>query len=133
MPKEECAEETEPERDAEQEVPPVPQEETADETEAEPREARMVEPDMQPGSMRYPFATHRPPPEDEEGEEAASNGSQERRVSAAFVLGVLIIVAALSAGIALVVQQGRINSLERRVGELEQFFRAPAETEAANR
>ena len=83
-------------------------------------EHKMVEPSMQPGAMRYPYATHGLPPEPEERKRGASElAPEERQFSTTLVLGVLIILVGFLIGLALVGQHRRISSLQRRVSELE--------------
>jgi len=93
-------------------------------------EPRMVEPEKQPGLMRYPFATHGPAPgglddeaqqpEDQEEEtQVMSIGKSERLVSSSFVVGALIILGVLLLGIIMAGQKSRIGALERRVADLE--------------
>jgi hypothetical protein len=71
----------------------------------------------QPGTMRLPHSTHGPAPEDA-GKQARVEA--EDRLSGTFVLGVLIIVAALILGFALIRLQRRVLSVESRVQVLEQ-------------
>jgi len=91
-------------------------EESAEAEGADRKGPRMVPPELQPGSMHYPYATHGRAPQDEE----SGGASLERRISAGFVLGVLIVVSALAAGLALVSQARRIGRLEQRMEQLEQ-------------
>lgn len=92
---------------------------------------KMVEPDMQPGTMDYPYATHRTPPEGEE-DELVSVGL-EKRISNTFVLGVMIIVAALIFGLSMVKQHRKTRTLEQRIMELEQAVPSSNETRSAGR
>ena len=88
---------------------------------AEPAEKptpKMVEPQKQPGQMRYAYSTHGPAPESAEGGRALTGG--EKRVSSTFVLGALIIVVALLIGWALVHQHKKIKRIEERVTRLEE-------------
>lgn len=87
-------------------------------------EPMMVNADRQPGSMQYPFATHGPVPGEGEDDPVTVAAAEERRVSSSFVLGALIIAAALLVGLALAGQRSRIAELEQRVAELEQAPRA---------
>ena len=105
-----------------------PEEEPAQEAEQEAPAAKptpkMVEPDRQPGQMRYQYATHGPAPGEQEGEQAWPEQSP-RSVSGGFVLGVIIIVAAVLIGLALVRQHKRISELEQRVTVIEQSVAPP--------
>ncbi|MDP6439405.1 MAG: hypothetical protein QGH74_07215 [Candidatus Brocadiia bacterium] len=94
---------------------------TADENEEGPR---MVDLAMQPGSMQYPFATHGPAPQS--GEDEPASAELERRVSTGFVLGALIIVASLVAGIALVRVSRRVSQLESSIVELKELLPSSA-------
>lgn len=106
------------EPDEAQPAPPTegPEEELT--AEEEPG-VRMVGPDKQPGMMRYPYATHGPAPEEGEG-----SGASERTVSSSFVLGIILIVGALLAGLVLVALQSQIRHLEDRFDRLEAAFQA---------
>ena len=76
-----------------------------------------VRPTMRPGAMDYPYATHRPPPQEDAVEPPAEE--LERKVSGAFLLGILIIVAALVMSFALIKLHRRVSQLEQRVEALE--------------
>ncbi len=110
------------EQPAEQESPAQEGDAEKQDTEAlgEKPPAKMVEPSMQPGTMRYPYATHRLPPEG--GREAGAPAGFERRVSSVFVLGVLIIAFALVIGIALIGQHKRIGSLQEQITNVEKLL-----------
>ena len=81
------------------------------------KDAKMVEPHMQPGAMKYPYATHAPAPQEEGG--SADGPAGEQRVSTGLVLGVLIIIAALIVGISIIRLNSRVRELENRVTKLE--------------
>ena len=84
-------------------------------------EPKMVEPSMQPGAMRYPYATYGLPPEpDERKRGGADLGPEQRQFSTSLVLGVLIILVGFLIGLALVGQHRSISSLQRQVTELEE-------------
>lgn len=85
----------------------------AAESESPEDDAEMVDDEHQPGMMRNPYATYGPAPEDED----VPFG--DKIIPSSFVLGVILIVASLLIGLALVVQHGRIVDLEDRVNALE--------------
>jgi len=103
--------------------------ETTQSTPEEPatrREPKMVEPSMQPGAMRYPYATHSAPPEAEDGEhDGADWHSAEGRFSGGLVVGVLAILVALVMALTLLGQHRKISSLQQRVSALEQAVATP--------
>jgi len=102
------------EEDLDDEVPAA--EEVVEESEEKP-EPVMVEASMQPGTMNYPYATHRPAPDAPETEKASVGF--ERRMSSGFMIGVVVIVFALILGISFAGQRKRIAGLEERVRVLE--------------
>ena len=99
---------------SDEEVPAA--EEVVEESEEKP-EPVMVEASMQPGTMNYPYATHRPAPDAPETEKASVGF--ERRMSSGFMIGVVVIVFALILGISFAGQRKRIAGLEERVRVLE--------------
>lgn len=148
--------------------PPVPEEQAQQESETSPepeqeqddllddlldepvekKQPRMVDASRQPGTMRYPFATHGPVVDEEEEEEPEEPEAQQRetveagadndnrRISSALILGILIIGAALFVGLAIAGQQHRIHALEKRIAELEEavvYVDAESDFSAAQR
>jgi hypothetical protein len=112
-------------KEAEQQPQEQMPSETESQTETPPqpaqtgkREAVMVQPEKQPGRMKYPYATHGPAPEPQPGQLSWTEHG-ERRVSSAFVLGVLIVVVSLLIGLVLVRHHLRLSQLEKRVAEME--------------
>jgi len=99
-------------------------------TKTEPDSYQMVDVGHQPGSTRYQFATHAPAPGGEEGGDKNGAGKSPEggwrdllmdgeHVSAAFVVALLIIIAALFTGIMLASHRSRIMDLNERVEALE--------------
>ncbi len=78
---------------------------------------QMVEPHMQPGNMKYPYATHAPPPDGVAGIVSPPGG--ERRIPTGLVLGILIIVASAIIGLSLINLHKTIGGLERRIAAIE--------------
>jgi len=104
--------------ESDQELPETPSEqEPEEEPAAAKKDAKMVEPHMQPGAMTYPYATHAPAPQ-EEGK-SVGGPAGEQRVSTGLVLGVLIIVAALIVGLSIIRLNSRVRELENRITKLE--------------
>ncbi len=90
---------------------------------------RMVETDRQPGLMQHPFATHAPPPVEDEAEDEASwkGGSMGNlidgdKISTPFVLGMLIVAAALFVGLMFASQRRQLGELRERIEVIERHI-----------
>ncbi len=90
---------------------------------------RMVETDRQPGLMQHPFATHAPPPaEEEDGDESAWKGGamgsliDGDKISTPFVLGMLIVAAALFVGLMFASQRRQLGELRERIEVIERHI-----------
>jgi uncharacterized membrane protein len=101
-----------------EQAPETPQD--ALEEKGDKKPAMMVEPTMQPGNMRYPFATHGPAPQ----REGALEESGERQISTGLVVGALIILFAVIFGFIIASQQRKIGGLQDRLDRLEQAVSA---------
>ena len=84
---------------------------------------KVVLPSAADEMFRYPYATHRHPPQSEKEEKqelAELRGARPgREYSTGFILGVVIVVISLVAGIALARLHNRVKALERRIDGVE--------------
>ena len=116
----------EPAYEAEDEEPAA-EEPAAEEPEEKPA-FKMVKASMQPGAMKYPYATHRPPPGEGEEEKARplEGPAAQKGISGSFLAGIVAIVHVLIFAVAVVKHHKRLTRLEQRVHELEQAVQLPA-------
>jgi len=85
-------------------------------------EPKMVDPSMQPGAMRYPYATHGRPPEDDEQRPAGATWrAPEEGGHRTLLVGLLVLGAVLVFGLILANQHHRLRALQDRVAELERL------------